>query len=114
MFDSGEATEYAMELVLIPGWIFWSSMAFFGTRTMFLEGRGPMAEPLAHIKRDFPLVLPVTGAIGLGAGLIFALREILAVREGAGLIGASWIAGFACGIAGAVALSAQMFLSEDA
>ena len=102
-----------MELLLLPGLAFWSTIAFVGTRKMFAEGRGPLCDPLGRVKQDWPWLLPTAAGVLLSAGLLFVLREIQSIRDHAGFVGGFWMVAFLCGIAGAIALAAHLSLQRS-
>ena len=103
-----------MEYALLVGLAFWSLLAFFGTRKAFASNHGPLCAPLRALKGRAPKVLFVAAGVGLALGVYFTLQEIAAVQRQAGLLGPSFMMGCVCGIAGAIALSAQLYLEPEA
>lgn len=101
-----------MGFVLVFGLIFWLTVAFLGSRKMFMEGTGPLCEPIRSVKKKGPLLLSGVATAGFATAGICVFREVVAIQNREGLIGPLFFMSVVFGVAGAVALSAQLFLEE--
>ena len=97
-----------MAFMLLVGFIFWSVMAFVGTRKTFEQGGNAFCDKLRHIKAAQPPLLLVVGLSAPIAGVLLVLIEIGRILRHVGLIGGFSSIGFLLGIAGAIALAAHL------
>ena len=86
------------------------SVVFFGMKKHFQEGTSPFCQILLNIKKSAPNLLVVIGSLFIVIAVLFCFWEITAIKNFAGLIGPRMMMGFFSGIAGSLALSANMHL----
>lgn len=97
-----------MAFMLLVGFIFWSTIAFVGTRKTFEQGGNAFCDKLRNVKAVQPQLLRFAGLVAPVAGLVLVLIEIRRILGFAGTIGGFASLGFILGIAGAIAMAAHL------
>ena len=97
-----------MAFMLLVGFIFWSVIAFVGTRKAFEQGGNALCDKLRQIKAAQPPLLLVVGLCAPIVGVLLVLVEMDRMLHHLGSIGGFASPGFLLGIAGAVALAAHL------
>jgi len=100
--------------MLLVGFIFWSAMAFVGTRKTFEQGGNAFCDKLRNLKAAQPLLLLAIGLCAPIVGVLLVLIEIGRILRHVGSIGGFASPGFILGIAGAVALAAHLEIQPSA
>jgi len=91
-----------VRVILFLGLAFWSSLAFFGTRSNLEKSPdSALAGALRKLKTAAPGGLIVPGLLGIGLGIAATLFQIARIEAMAGVIGPIGAAGWLCAVVGA-------------
>ncbi len=91
-------------IILIAGFVFWSSIAFFGCQKSLKESNSPVKGPLTALKKlPGGLLGPV--ALGYLLGLYFVNAQVEAIKAQSGVLGPHFFLAVLCGIFASICLA---------
>ena len=102
-----------MSQALMAGLVFWICVAFFGSRTMYIEERGALYHLLKPLKLRSSVALIILALVSYAIAFVLCNKEINAIQDQQGAIGFFFLISVVFGVIGSFFSSAYLFINSD-